>query len=127
MKKICFAKKNLKNKASFTVEASILFAVIFISILLVFKMYLFQFVFHYSRAKDDLFVEEYTKMNKGWNLEKLVIEDYKHSRCIDFEDFQNRECVTYDRRIDYLKTFHCYTMIDEFGEEAWNVFKGDKE
>lgn len=99
----------LNNKGSYTVEASLIFALIFLMIFVLFRIYLMQFVFYYGRNSIKLDEEINTKSKSG-----IYFTQYERSDTLIFME-KERDMVNYDEKLDYLRLMHSYVLLDELG------------
>jgi len=101
----------LNNRGSFTTEVSVLFGIIFITVLLLLKSYLFQFGFYSLRGMQRMGGDSPEKTHDG-----LYFDEYETVLELTFLEEEPVSTRVFDESLDYFKLLHHYLMLDDLGE-----------
>ncbi len=108
-KRVVYMKLN--NNGSLTTEVSVLFGIIFITVLLLLQNYLFQVGFYSLRGMQRIGEESPEKTHDG-----LYFDGYESVLEVTFLEEEPVSTRAFDESLDYLKLLHHYLMLDDLGE-----------
>lgn len=109
--------KELNNKGSFTVEASIFFSTIFLIVILFFHQYIYQFCFYAYRNLLSLSQEELMVKNKS-----LYETTYVKRKTLTYLE-KEKDIEVYHKNYNYLMCTHHYMMAEEVGDKLGEILE----